>query len=293
MRVPKGTGSSCSALLVMESMARSVHWSWQSFMICVLCGCLKQWSAEKAPLLMLWFPLQAFTGINGLEPRAAVARCGAKGITDMGPSCFKTLLPPSPSIACTTKDRHGTLTECLINCVTLYFLTLQGNCVSHGPLSSICSCMTQSLWAVELRACPSLSQLPFLGCLLCPLFFLQQDIFLYWILHCKVRTMLQRGMIRQQGSRWPSMGNTGRGDQQSCTRGSLAALAAKQVPCVKGVSLSHLWEDSNQCCKTSSQILFGIRSMLGWSSDSLFKASFTLFIFISTKDTLLTSFSAI
>lgn len=132
-----------------------------------------------------------------------------------------------------------------------------------------------------------------LGCLLCPLFFLQQDIFLYWILHCKVRTMLQRGMIRQQGSRWPSMGNTGRGDQQSCTRGSLAALAAKQVPCVKGVSLSHLWEDSNQCCKTSSQILFGIRSMLGWSSDSLFKASFTLFIFISTKDTLLTSFSAI
>lgn len=63
--------------------------------------------------------------------------------------------------------------------------------------------------------------------------------------------------------------------------------------CVKGISLSHLWEDSNQSCKTSSQILFRLRSMLGWSSDNLLKASFILFSFRSTKGALLASFGVI
>lgn len=147
----------------------------------------------------------------------------------------------------------------------------------HGLLSSTCSWMTQSLWAGELRAPPCLSQPPFLGCLRCPLDFLWQDILLYWILHCKVKMTLLWGVIGQQGLQWPCVWNTWRRDQQSCTRGSLVALAAKQVPCVKGVSPSHLWENLNLCCKTSSQILFRLRSMLGWSSDSLLKASFIYF----------------
>lgn len=156
------------------------------------------------------------------------------------PSCFNPLLHSSPSIACTPKDTHGTLTECLGSSVTFFFLVLRGNLLSCGLLSSIWSWMTQSLRAVELRSPPSLSQLPFLGSLVCPSVFLQQDLFLYWILHRKVRMALQQGVIGQQGSQWPSIGSTGRRDQQSCTRGSLVVPAAEQMPCVRGVSLSHL-----------------------------------------------------
>lgn len=127
--------------------------------------------------------------------------------------------------------------------------------------------------------------------LLCPPVFLQQDV-LQNLLNSALPSQDDATVRLDTASGLALTLCVEHGEERAAQlhRGSLVALAAKQVLCVKGVSLSHLREDSNQCCKPSTQILFRLRSMLGWSSDSLLKASCSLFIFRSTKGALLTSF---
>ena len=115
MGAPKSAGSSRSALLVMETTARSLHRSRQSCTTCILCGCLKRYSAEKSWLLILWFPLQGFTGINSAGHRAAVARCGAKGIAETGLCLFTLVSLFSPfSFCCLHSWRHTLHTEIML-----------------------------------------------------------------------------------------------------------------------------------------------------------------------------------
>lgn len=67
----------------------------------------------------------------------------------------------------------------------------------------------------------------------------------------------------------PELGAWGGEPRRPVPEAAWLRWAAEQVRCVKMVSASHLWEDSNQHCTASCQILSRDGSMHGWSSDSL------------------------
>lgn len=70
---PIGHGHHSEIFSLIQAMTHNVH----------LCGV---WNGlvlkKKSWLLVLWFPLQAFTGVSGTGHGAAVAECGAESIAE-------------------------------------------------------------------------------------------------------------------------------------------------------------------------------------------------------------------